>query len=547
MSDTIERTSFDTPVLPRLQTIISELQQSLYVIPEFQRPSVWKDEQRLELLDSIIKGLPIGSLLVWRSSTHRLETYESIAGIPIQSTRPGNGKHTYIIDGHQRLTTLFGALVRPPQPRRGREAHRWPIYYVLGTADSPAFRIAKDNEEPEFDWLRLDMLTDGKALSRFRDHLYNIGEDGMADEVERVANVFKDYIIPVVPLVTDNLDLVTDAFVRINSLGSEMTEAHMLRALTYLKPNYDTDRAFSDIRKELGSLEWTDIPDQLLVNTLKVQLDLNFYRSSVTVLKERLQKDEQALPRLKSSLGEAVKLLRRFGIYGIPALPYAHHLITLAKLAAEDPGSLIAREEALEQWFWRTTYTEHFTGQTGGQIRREFEIMLAGKDAEVARGAEVKHLLRLRRGTVRTKAFLLFLTRCPLQSEAMERRAEVLGRTRQPMYLSRDADLQSDPGNAIIAEVGETRELRALITTPELDVASDRLRALADEYVLPLEALALLPDVRAFVRRRREILLERETESICKLGLRISSAEQVEADDTGRESADLDLFSSESH
>ena len=46
MSDMIERTSFDTPTLPTLRTIIAELQSGVILIPEFQRPSVWNDEQR---------------------------------------------------------------------------------------------------------------------------------------------------------------------------------------------------------------------------------------------------------------------------------------------------------------------------------------------------------------------------------------------------------------------------------------------------------------------------------------------------------------------
>lgn len=525
MSDTIERTSFDTPVLPRLQSIIKEIQKGLWVIPEFQRPSVWKDDQRIELLDSIIKGLPIGSLLVWRSSNHRLQTYAEIAGIPVEGMRPERDKQTYVIDGHQRISTLFGALVRPSSPRRGEEASRWPIYYLLGTSESPAFRIAKANEEPQFDWLPLDMLTDGKALSNFRNHLYSRGEDDKADEVERVANVFKDYIVPVMPLVTENLDLVTDAFVRINSRGAEMTEAHMLRALTYLKPDYDTEAAFKSIREELEARGWVDVPDQLLVNALKIQFDLNIYRSSVTKLRDRLKEDLEALPRLEASIIEAVEMLREFGVHGAQALPYAHHLITLTKLATKEPGTLAMRTEALRDWFWRTSYAEHFTGQTSGQIRRELELMKSGHESKVAHDAQVKPLLRLRKGTVRTSAFLLFLAQCPASPEANGRRADVLGHTGQPAYLVRGGGMQVDPGNAIIAEVGEARELRALLMAPDIDIESERLRALADEFVLPHEAVALLPDAQAFVRKRREILLAKEAEHIAHLGLRVPSDE----------------------
>jgi len=525
MSEQLERTSFDTPVLPRLQTIISELQRGVYVIPEFQRPSVWKDEQRLDLLDSIVKGLPIGSLLVWRSSTHALEIYKEIAGIPVKTARSGLDKRTYLIDGHQRITTLFGALVRPPVPRQGKDARRWPIYYELGTAESPAFRFPKTQGEPEPHWLPLDMLIDGKALSQFRDRLYKLGEDEKADEVERVANVFKDYIIPVVPLVTESLDLVTDAFVRINSRGSEMTEAHMLRALTYLKPDRDTDRAFRSIRRELESHGWRGVPDQLLVNSLKVYFDLNIYRSAVTEINTRLEQSPEALSRLQAAMIEAVEVLRRFGVHGLAALPYAHHLITLTKLAAEQPGSLVSREWPLQDWFLRTTYSEHFSGQTSGQIRRELDLLLEAsldEDPDIARGAEIGALRRLRKGKVRTRAFLLFLAGRPTDVDAATRRAEILGYSGKPAYLFHSSGVpKGDPGNALVANLGELRNLRKVLASPAFNAYSEQALALADEFALPLEALACLPDQRAFVRKRREILLRQEAARITKLGLKV--------------------------
>ena len=36
-------------------------------IPPFQREFVWKQEQVIELLDSIIKDYPIGSILLWET------------------------------------------------------------------------------------------------------------------------------------------------------------------------------------------------------------------------------------------------------------------------------------------------------------------------------------------------------------------------------------------------------------------------------------------------------------------------------------------------
>ena len=99
----MERKMFDTPVLPRLETILAEVKSGDMVVPEFQREFVWEDERRLSLLDSIAAGMPIGSLLVWRTAQRELRTYPEIGGIKLKGRPKVGEKLNYLIDGHQRV------------------------------------------------------------------------------------------------------------------------------------------------------------------------------------------------------------------------------------------------------------------------------------------------------------------------------------------------------------------------------------------------------------------------------------------------------------
>ena len=528
----LERTSFDTPTLPRLSTIISEFQRGVWRIPEFQRPAVWNDDQRLRLLDSIVKGLPIGSLLVWRSATHDLVTYRELAGVPLPAAKAGD-KYTYLLDGHQRMTTLFGALVQPRAPRSGRLARSWPLYYVLGSGESPAFRLPS-RSTPPMEWLPLDLLFDNKALYHFRDILFKNGRDDLADEAERVANTFKDYIIPVVPLVTDDLDIATDAFVRINSQGKRMTEAHMLRALTYLKNDIDTDRGFKEIKRSFASSGWGGIPDKTLVAALKAAFGLGVYTASVTELTTALKATPTAIKRLQQALHEATKLLRSFGVAGWGSLPYAYQLVTLTVLAFRRPDSLIDREALLQNWFWRTSYGEYYTGQTGEQIGRDIEILdsaMAGEDPQIARGAEVPPLLKAHGRLVRTRAFLLFLANQPKNEDARKRRQEHLAQVSADPDASRSRSFSyifpgyTGLGNLILADTSELRDLRKqlcnCLSTPEQN----------DEFVLPTIALSRLPDVDSFVESRGRFLVEAERRFVETLGLVFRDALPDETDE----------------
>jgi len=519
----MERKMFDTPVLPRLETILEEVASGDLVIPEFQRPFVWDDDRRLNLLDSIVKGMPIGSLLVWRTSLRELHTYKKVGGIHLPGIRKGSEKVNYLIDGHQRISTLFGALYTGPREQSNDDNDvRWPLYYELGANNRPAFRVPPRRREDVPDhWLRLDIILDGDKLFDFTQRLRSRGARDLAKEAERLANVFRDYIIPIIPLVTEEIDVVTDAFVRINSQGKGMTEAHMLRALTYLG-EYDTNRAFEEVRARLEPLGWGDLDDQVLVNVLKAVLGLDVYASSVRGIRDHLQQSPEPLRYLGTFVEEAVEVLDKVGIAGPGSLPYAYQLVTLATLASLHTGKLCTPGflAHLKDWFWRTTYTEYFSGSTGRRISEGIDQLdreLRGAPPLRTNAVPVKPLTEVRRGTVRSSAFLLFMAQLPENEAARRRRMEWLGtggRGSVPSLLSiRSAGY---PGNRVIADPSELRALRHAIHSGNIPPA------MADEFAIPAEAIAALPNHDVFLMLRGKSLVFKEEAFIESLGLSLA-------------------------
>jgi hypothetical protein len=522
----MERKMFDTPVLPRLDTILAEVKARDLIIPWFQRPFVWDDERRLNLLDSIVAGMPIGSLLVWRTNRRDLQTYESLGGVRLDGPRTGGEKLNYLIDGHQRISTLFGALYSGPrEPAAEQDETRWPLYYELGSQRRPAFRVPPRRGDIPEDWLPLDILLDGDKLFDFTQQLREKNKRAQAKEAERLANVFRDYIIPIVPLITEELNVVTDAFVRINSQGKGMSEAHMLRALTHLGA-VDTDEHFRKVRASLEPLGWASLDDQVLVNILKAQLHLDVYASDVRGVHEKLKADPAPLHALGDDLEEAVDFLATVGVRGPGALPYTYQLVTLATWAAWFPGILRKDEHQrfLRYWFWTSTYTELFSGITGSRIRDEiqrgFDDLHSGRASiriDFEPHDEVKPPVVLRGSTGRTRAFLLFLAQLPASQAARERRQERLcasDRSASSLFPSAGA---SHPGNRVIAELDELKLIRAAIT--ERNISPE----MADEFFLPESALQRLPDVDAFLEERRWSLLAREEAFLKEFRLVVSN------------------------
>src|SRR5438105_4769202 len=77
-------------------------------IPAFQRGFVWDADQVAFLMDSIYKQYPFGSLLLWR--TREQLQFERDLGPFRLPERDPDYPIDYVLDGQQRLTSIFGVF-----------------------------------------------------------------------------------------------------------------------------------------------------------------------------------------------------------------------------------------------------------------------------------------------------------------------------------------------------------------------------------------------------------------------------------------------------
>lgn len=90
-----------------LDSLLSQIDSGSMLLPEFQRGYVWNRDQVRGLLRSLYLGYPVGGLLVWETET----TADDVRG-----TDEAVGNRTLLLDGQQRLTTLYGVVRgRPPK------------------------------------------------------------------------------------------------------------------------------------------------------------------------------------------------------------------------------------------------------------------------------------------------------------------------------------------------------------------------------------------------------------------------------------------------
>lgn len=92
--------------------LIREIQRGFIKIPKFQCDFVWGLDKTAKLLDSILKGYPIGTFIFWQTA-ERINDIKNI-GVKGLPDPPLGHQVQYILDGQQRITSLFATPGNTP-------------------------------------------------------------------------------------------------------------------------------------------------------------------------------------------------------------------------------------------------------------------------------------------------------------------------------------------------------------------------------------------------------------------------------------------------
>lgn len=374
---------------PSLRSLLEDVQRGHIRVPRFQRPFVWTDEQRLELLQSVRDNMPIGSLLVWRTTKFKLASFPRVGPhvIPhIAESAPSTGWQ-YLLDGHQRVSTLLGLLLPSsaatptggPVEEEDDEDIDWDIQYDL-LAQEFVFARKRMTRVVKRPLLPLWILFDGRLVNKhMRDMRKQGSQQNWTDEnletwearADQLSYRFQQCRIPIVVMVTDDLTLAAKTFQRINSLGTPMDEAHLVAALTW-SPEFDLRERLAELRADFPE-GWRNLDDGIFLQVCKGLSQLDMTRAGQTELVKKLTEDKTLLERAGLGLARAVALLSRTGgVVHQELLPYAFQLVFLA-LELVDTEQNRFSESAFMAWFWRTSWSEVFGSSSYRQVRAEQE------------------------------------------------------------------------------------------------------------------------------------------------------------------------------
>ncbi|TYZ21342.1 GmrSD restriction endonuclease domain-containing protein [Selenomonas ruminis] len=201
-------------------SILGMIDAEEFVIPEIQRPFVWRRSQVRDLIDSLYNGYPTGYIITWKN--------------PDVRTKDGSmsrGNHI-LIDGQQRITAIMAAISGKKVMDEDFNLDRIKIAFNPQAKDSSKrFAVQDASHLKDKKWIPdiSEIFKAGFKQRAFENkYAANNPEVDIDDLSETITGVKKiaDRQIGVIELDQSlDIDEVTEIFIRINSKGTSLSQS----------------------------------------------------------------------------------------------------------------------------------------------------------------------------------------------------------------------------------------------------------------------------------------------------------------------------------
>lgn len=337
-------------------------------VPRFQRGFRWDERDVTKLFDSVRRGFPIGSLLLWERAAPagpaRFGSLE-VAGAEDASA-------LWVVDGQHRLTALVATLTPHEHPDP-------PFELYVDLASGLFVRRGGHKNVPSH-WLPLDVLLDTNHLL---DRLLELRAEGVGaaemDTARELATTIAEYKIPLAVVKDADERTLREIFHRMNSAGRRMTAPEVFRALhAALEPGDPGDlRTLIDAVNSVGFGPLRE--DTILRCVLGVRGG-DVYRA----FEDEFADGESAVAafeQAEAALRHVFTFLRDdASIPHIRALPYAGVLPILTRFFALHPNPQPRTRNLLRRWIWRGSVA---WGRDVGALRTAVQRVTDNEQASV--------------------------------------------------------------------------------------------------------------------------------------------------------------------
>lgn len=351
--------------------LLSEIEAGQVKIPQFQRKFVWSIKDSAKLLDSIIKGYPIGTFIYWRTN-ERLRSVRNLGNIVLPEPKHGEFVN-YVLDGQQRLTSLYAALKGVQIGEEGCKTSDYSEIYINLWADEEEDIVTTEIEKCGTEKIikLTDLMKGGYAIFK------NYPEE-LHEKLDHYKNVLSGYTFSVINLKNAQIDVATEVFTRLNVGGKSLSLFEIMVAKTYHifeKKNdlenkeeiFDLSVKYEELSAELSASHYDTIPSATILQVISILLEKDCTRKTILKLEKMafINIWDDAVNCIKSS----IDFFRSYGIVVGRILPYNALLVPFSYFYYKhknNPSGIMKKR--LEDFFWRTSLGFRYSSGVEGKL-----------------------------------------------------------------------------------------------------------------------------------------------------------------------------------
>ena len=413
-----------------LKNYLEEFEQGAFQIPSFQRDFLWSQDDIKQLFDSIKNNYPIGSILFWKPLENASAWMEESKIGPYKIAVNSSREPIYILDGYQRLSSLFGCLTNPKKYNNDN--------IVLNESEwKRNFNLYYDLEDEQFVYLRSNInifpyqvpvyvfMNSIDFRQYARKNFESINDEKKIelyyDRADEIGQIFTNYQIASVDINYATIEEAVEIFWRVNAKGVIISKDWIVSALT-LKGDFRLGTEIDKLLDELRQYNFEGIKRDVIFQCIQSSFGKIYFDYKI---EELVKRDDFANVATKTfqSIKKAVKFLfEDLLVLNSKLIPYNAQLIFLTVFfnSFEDENLSENTILILKRWFWVTTYSNYFTIYSLSNQRKAFERFIESfvdldnddpifYDNENIRFSTLDFPIKISMGSVRAKSLALFM------------------------------------------------------------------------------------------------------------------------------------------
>lgn len=362
------------PDSKKYSDLINEIQKGIIKIPKFQREFVWSIDKTAKLLDSILKGYPIGTFILWQTD-ERINDIKNVGNLNIPQT-PDGTKVQYVLDGQQRITSLFAAYLGAKIQKTGEKK--------ITDYTNIVVNLDKDINENDEQVITAEPSGDKFiSLSDVLDFSFSkakaLSDKFSEDELELIDNystAFKTYEFSTVVLRKEDIDSAIEVFTRINTGGQTLTLFEIMSAKTYdEEQKFDMQVKWERFIDELQGIKYEGISSTVVLSVLSLVLSRTKECKRKTILALSKQVIIDNWDAAISALKDSIDYFRT--TYRIPVsqiLPYDSLLVPFGYFFYHKQDKPDADQRRyLEEFFWRMSLSFRYSSSTESSLAQDIK------------------------------------------------------------------------------------------------------------------------------------------------------------------------------